>query len=32
MITGGAGFLGLHVARKFAEHGADKLVLLDIAP
>ncbi len=32
MITGGAGFLGLHVARKFAEHGAEKLVLLDIAP
>ncbi len=32
LITGGAGFLGLHVARKFAAHGAQKLVLLDIAP
>lgn len=31
IITGGAGFLGLHLARKFAEHGAKKLVLLDIA-
>lgn len=30
MITGGAGFLGLHVARKFTEHGADKLILVDI--
>lgn len=32
LITGGAGFLGLHVARKFAAHGAKKLVLVDIAP
>ena len=32
LITGGAGFLGLHVARKFAEHGAKKLILMDIAP
>ncbi len=32
LITGGAGFLGLHVARKFAEHGVDDILLLDIAP
>ena len=32
LITGAAGFLGLHVARKFAERGVDELLLLDIAP
>lgn len=32
LITGGAGFLGLHVARKFAEYGVDDIMLLDIAP
>lgn len=30
LITGGAGFLGLHVARKFAERESCRLVLLDI--
>jgi nucleoside-diphosphate-sugar epimerase len=30
LITGGAGFLGLHVALKFAQKGDHKLVLLDI--
>ncbi|MGM0556218.1 MAG: NAD-dependent epimerase/dehydratase family protein [Myxococcota bacterium] len=30
LITGGAGFLGLHVALKFAKKGDHKLVLLDI--
>ncbi|MBA2665071.1 MAG: NAD(P)-dependent oxidoreductase [Bradymonadaceae bacterium] len=32
LITGAAGFLGLHVARKFASKANHKLVLLDIAP
>lgn len=32
LITGGAGFLGLHVARKFADRGFQEIVLMDIAP
>lgn len=32
LITGGAGFLGLHTARTFAERGVDQLLLVDIAP
>ncbi len=32
LITGGAGFLGLHVARKFAEQGVEHILLIDIAP
>lgn len=31
LITGGAGFLGLHIARRFASKGECKLILLDIA-
>lgn len=31
LITGGAGFLGLHIARRFASKGVCKLILLDIA-
>ncbi|NTU73049.1 NAD(P)-dependent oxidoreductase [Candidatus Roizmanbacteria bacterium] len=32
LVTGGAGFLGLHVAQGFARHKDVKIVLLDIAP
>lgn len=31
LVTGGAGFLGLHVALKLAEKQVDEIVLLDIA-
>jgi len=32
LITGGAGFLGLHLALKLADNGVDDIVLLDIEP